>query len=155
MFCTFVLFKGQDFYMIYYLKKYPISIMVILIVIYLSFFRPPSVDIASNIPHLDKIVHICMYLGISLVLWWEFLRNHKVNASFHRAWIGACLVPILFSGAVELLQEYCTSYRGGDWMDFVANSVGAILGSLIGFYLLRPRMVKLESYIKGVFNLKK
>lgn len=151
MFCTFVLFIGQEIYMLYYLKKYPVSIIVILIVIYLSFFKPPSVEIGMKIPYLDKIVHICMYLGISVVLWWEFLRSHKNNESLYRAWIGACLVPILFSGVVELLQEYCTSYRGGDWMDFAANSVGAILGSLIGYYLLRPRISKLEKCMKRFF----
>ena len=34
-------------------------------------------------------------------------------------------VRVLFSGMVELLQEYCTTYRGGDWLDFAANTTGA------------------------------
>lgn len=57
--------------MLYYLKKYPISLTIILVVIYLSFFKPPSVEI-GKIPGIDKVVHICMYAGLSGMLWIEF-----------------------------------------------------------------------------------
>ena len=57
-----------------------------------------------------------------------------------QAWVGAFLCPILFSGCVELLQEYCTTYRGGDWLDFAANTTGAVLASLVAYYVVRPRM---------------
>ena len=94
--------------MLYYLKKYPISLTIILVVIYLSFFKPPSVEI-GKIPGIDKVVHICMYAGLSGMLWIEFLRNHrKYDEVLWHAWIGAVLCPILMSGAIELLQEYCT-----------------------------------------------
>jgi len=84
-----------------------------------------------------------MYFGMSGMLWIEFLRNHRNNdAPLWHAWIGAFFCPVLFSGVVELLQEYCTSYRGGDWLDFAANSAGAVVASLIAFYVLRPRMIK-------------
>ena len=46
--------------MLYYIKKYPVSLLIILTVIYLSFFKPPTTDL-SNIPNIDKIVHVCMY----------------------------------------------------------------------------------------------
>ena len=92
--------------MLSYIKKYPVSLFIILAVIYLSFFKPPSTEI-SKIP----------------------------------AWVGAFICPVLFSGCVELLQEYCTTYRGGDWMDFAANTTGAVLASLIGYFIVRPRML--------------
>lgn len=60
--------------MLYYIKKYPVSLLIILTVIYLSFFKPPTTDL-SNIPNIDKIVHVCMYLGMSGMLWLEFLRG--------------------------------------------------------------------------------
>jgi VanZ family protein len=53
--------------------------------------------------------------------------------------IGAVIFPIVFSGCIELLQEYCTSYRGGDWLDFTANSVGVILAGVIAYFFVRPR----------------
>ncbi|HJA84372.1 MAG TPA: VanZ family protein [Candidatus Bacteroides intestinavium] len=115
--------------MLYFLKKYPVSLLVILAVIYLSFFRPPSTEL-STIPNIDKVVHVCMYFGMSGMLWLEFLRAHRRDrAPLWHAWVGALLCPVLFSGMVELLQAYCTTYRGGDWLDFAANTAGALLAS--------------------------
>lgn len=81
--------------MLSYIKKYPISLFIILTVIYLSFFKPPKTDL-SEIPNLDKLVHICMYFGMSGML----------------------------------------------WLDFAANSTGALLASLVAYYVVRPRMMK-------------
>ena len=50
--------------MLSYIKKYPISLFIILTVIYLSFFKPPKTDL-DEIPNLDKLVHVCMYFGMS------------------------------------------------------------------------------------------
>lgn len=128
--------------MLYYIKKYPISLLIILTVIYLSFFKPPSTDLGT-IPNIDKLAHICMYLGMSGMLWLEFLRAHRKDDSpMWHVWVGAFVCPVLFSGVIELLQEYCTTYRGGDWLDFAANTTGAVIASLIGYYVLRPRMMK-------------
>ena len=54
--------------MLSYIKKYPISLFIILTVIYLSFFKPPKTDL-NEIPNLDKLVHVCMYFGMSGMLW--------------------------------------------------------------------------------------
>ena len=124
--------------MLYFLKKYPVSLLVIAAVVYLSFFRPPSTDL-DGIPNIDKVVHVCMYFGMSGMLWLEFMGAHrKGNLPLWHAWVGAFLCPVLFSGVVELLQEYCTTYRGGDWMDFAANCTGVILASVLGYYICRP-----------------
>lgn len=115
--------------MLYFIKKYPLSLLVILAVIYLSFFRPPSTDLGT-IPGFDKVVHVGMYFGMSGMLWLEFLRAHRRDqVPLWHAWVGALLCPVLFSGVVELLQAYCTTYRGGDWLDFAANTAGALLAS--------------------------
>lgn len=76
MFCTFAHSSLIIWYMLYYIKKYPVSLFIILTVIYLSFFKPPSTEI-SKIPNIDKVVHICMYFGMSGMLWLEFLRAHR------------------------------------------------------------------------------
>lgn len=125
----------------YYLKKYPFSLLVIAGVVYLSFFKPPTVE-TIRFPGLDKVVHFCMYAGMSGILWLEFFRNHRRKMEPGHAWIGAVACPILFSGLVELLQAYCTTYRGGDWLDFLANSCGVLVATWIAWYGVRPRMMK-------------
>ena len=85
-----------------------------------------------------------MYGGLSGMLWLEFLWVHRkqFNPPMQHVWIGALVCPILFSGCIELLQEYCTDYRGGEWADFAANSLGAITASLIAYFLIRPLIKK-------------
>jgi VanZ family protein len=126
----------------YYIKKYPVSLVIILAVIYLSFFKPPTTDLGT-IPNLDKVVHICMYFCMSGMLWLEFLRAHRRDRTpMWHAWVGAFVCPVLFSGAVELLQAFCTTYRGGDWLDFAANTTGAVLASLVACFVLKPRVMR-------------
>ena len=108
--------------MMYYIKKYPFSLAIILVVIYLSFFKPPKMDDIPLFPGVDKVVHFCMYGGMSGMLWLEFLRNHrKYETVLWHAWIGAVLCPIVMSGIIEILQEYCTTYRGGDWFNAIMS----------------------------------
>lgn len=127
--------------MLYFLKKYPVSLLVIAAVVYLSFFRPPSTDL-DGIPNIDKVVHVCMYFGMSGMLWFEFLRAHRRDHTpLWHAWVGAFLCPVLFSGVVELLQAYCTTYRGGDWLDFAANATGAVLASAVAL-VVRKKFFK-------------
>ena len=91
MFCTFAHSSLIIWYMLYYIKKYPVSLFIILTVIYLSFFKPPSTEI-SKIPNIDKVVHICMYFGMSGMLWLEFLRAHRRdNAPLWCMGRGVCL----------------------------------------------------------------
>ncbi|MDH6358174.1 VanZ family protein [Parabacteroides sp. PF5-9] len=125
--------------MLYYLKKYPISIALILVVIYLSFFKPPAVHI-PRFPYWDKFVHFCMYAGVSGMLWIEFLRNHRHDhpVPFKHGWIGAVFIPIFFSGLIEILQETLTTYRGGDWLDFLANTTGVFTATAIAWFIIRP-----------------
>ena len=123
--------------MIRYIRNYPLSLVVVAIVVYLSFFRPPKTDL-DEIRYIDKVVHVCMYFGVSGVLWAEFWRTHRRQAApLWHAWVGACLLPIAFSGAIELMQAYLTVHRSGDWLDFAANTVGVILASLVGYGVLR------------------
>ena len=78
-----------------------------------------------------------MYGGLCFILWIEYLRKHQVINRL-RIFVGGILLPILLSGAIELMQTYCTEHRGGDWWDFAANSLGVILAALLGQYILRP-----------------
>jgi VanZ family protein len=122
--------------MIQYLRKYPLSVLVILVIFYLSFFTPPKTDL-DEVPNIDKLVHTCMYGGLCFMIWLEYLRSHRsLNRRKLALWaVGA---PIAMSGLIELLQAYATTNRSGDWLDFAANSLGALLAIPLGLYILRP-----------------
>ena len=73
--------------MLSYIKKYPISLFIILTVIYLSFFKPPKTDL-NEIPNLDKLVHVCMYFGMSGMLWLEVFAGTSQGSCSHVACVG-------------------------------------------------------------------
>lgn len=121
-----------------YFGKYKFSWLIIGVIIYLSFFTPPKTQL-DEVTNIDKLAHICMYGGLCSILWIEYLRSHS-GINRMRTFVGAILLPIVFSGAVELLQEYATTNRGGDWADMIANCIGVCMAALLG-YLVFPRWV--------------
>ena len=46
------------------------------------------------------------------------------------------------SGIIEVLQEYCTETRNGDWLDLTANAIGVTLGAVFGLILLVTKKKK-------------
>ena len=120
---------------VHFVKRYPLSILCIVLIWVLSlmpFFPETPFD---QVEFIDKWTHLVMYGGTCSVIWWEYLRKHQIldgEKIFFYAW----LCPVLMSGLLELLQEYCTfGHRNGDWLDFAANTMGVTLGALIGLLM--------------------
>ena len=115
---------------------YPFATCLIL-VIWVVFLMPVPETPLNNLTLFDKWMHISMYAVLCLVMWAEYLRRHqKLNKT--RLFIGAFLAPLLMGGLIELAQATCTGgNRSGDWLDFAANSIGVVLGNLIGMLLVR------------------
>ena len=117
------------------LKKYPFSLCCIALVWILSLTPIFPETPFDNVAFIDKWTHLVMYGGTCSVIWIEYLRSHtSLNA--RKLFLWAFLAPILMSGLLELLQEYCTGgHRNGDWLDFAANSLGVTLGAVFGLLL--------------------
>ena len=45
--------------MLYYFRRYPLSLVIMAVIFYLSFFTPPKSNL-EEIPNIDKLVHVCM-----------------------------------------------------------------------------------------------
>jgi len=115
-------------------RKYPFSVLCITLIWILSltpFFPETPFD---NVEFIDKWTHLVMYGGTCIVIWIEYLRKHTV---IHKGklFLFTWLAPILMSGILELLQEYCTTTRSGEWLDLVANSTGVTLAAVAGSLL--------------------
>ena len=126
--------------MISILKTYPLTLLTVAAICYLSFFTPPQTEL-NNISNIDKLVHTCMYGGLSIIIWWEYLRKHD-TICWKRFIPISVVFPIMMSGIIELLQAYCTTNRSGEWLDFVANSFGVVLAFIAGNLVLRRIMKK-------------
>lgn len=129
------------------LKRYPLSLIIITAIIYLSFFKPPKTPL-DTINNIDKLAHLVMYGGFCSVLWFEYFLTHlRIRAS--KIFWGAIVGPIVFSGAIEILQESVTRYRGGDWYDFLFNSLGVLGAALFSIYVTKPLMIKYNLWHKN------
>lgn len=122
------------------LKKYPLTLVITSVIWFLSFFNAPETKF-DEVPFIDKWVHIVMYGGWGCVLWIEYFRQHK-RTQPHQMVFWGIVAPILMSGAIELLQAYCTKTRSGDWLDLTANSCGIILAASIAVPLLNRIIYK-------------
>lgn len=126
--------------MISILKTYPLTLLTVAAICYLSFFTPPQTEL-DNISNIDKLVHTCMYGGLSIIIWWEYLRKHD-TICWKRFIPISVVFPIMMSGIIELLQAYCTTNRSGEWLDFATNSFGVVLAFIAGNFVLRRIMQK-------------
>ena len=119
-----------------YVRRYPLSAVCIVLVWGLSltpFFPETPLD---DVEFIDKWTHLVMYGGTCLVIWWEYRHQHR-RPDYRRLAIWGWLAPVVMGGMLELLQEYATTTRNGDWFDFAANTLGATLGSLVGLLLIK------------------
>lgn len=125
--------------MITFLKKYWLTTIYVLIIFFLCFMNPTSLP-KSPMRNFDKIVHVLLYLGLSGVVFFDSTNYLRFPISKIRIFLGSFLFPIALGGLIEILQNYFSKTRSGDWFDFFSDEIGAIIGwviaMLINYYLL-------------------
>ena len=116
------------------IRKYPFSIICILLIWILSFLPFFPETPLDDIQFIDKWTHLIMYGGTCTVIWWEYIRKHTVLDK-QKLFLFAWLAPIVMSGIIEILQENCTTTRSGEWLDFISNSTGVTIAVVIGLLI--------------------
>jgi hypothetical protein len=133
------------------------SAVCFLAILYLTLFPDPLRGAhVSLFPGADKVVHAIMMMGMMLCLAFDTLRrgavsrhasagvaeaglsgksNARRRENSWRAYMGVLVcflvLVVLFGGAIELLQDAMGLGRSKDFADFVADSIGAVVGWLI------------------------
>jgi len=128
--------------MITFLRKYILSILCITAICILCFMNTSSLP-AEPMPNFDKVVHVIMFLGLSGVIFFDNTRYLRFPISNLRIFLGTFIFPIALGGLIEILQADLTTYRTGDWFDFLFDNVGAVAGW--GIALLINRYLKKKS----------
>lgn len=123
-----------------WIRRHPISVILILVIWYLSLFTPPKTELA-NVRFIDKWAHLLMYGSLAFVLWMEDWRVRKASPSMPRA-LALYIGPVAMSGLIELAQAYCTTDRSGDWLDLAANAIEALAGIVLSGMLTRKMRKK-------------
>lgn len=119
-------------------RSYPLSVLVVAVVTYLSFFDAGNMP-ATSLAYADKLVHVLMYTGLSGIFWLEWIMVHRrMKKNVKKGMLYCFLMPVLFGGLIELGQEYLTTFRSGDWLDFAANVTGTAIATLFSLFVLSP-----------------
>lgn len=119
-----------------YFRRYPITFLLAFAIVLLSLLPIPDVRTTVEVPLMDKWAHMVMYGVLTLVIWLEYIKAHRQMRG-RRLLLLAFLAPIAMGGVLELMQAYLTTCRSGEWLDFVANSIGAVVGAGCGLLASR------------------
>ncbi len=119
-----------------YLRHYPFALIIIVVIALLSLLPIPDMKMGVEVPLADKWTHMAMYGVLTLAIWFEYRRCHQ-RLETGKLLLWAFLAPIAMGGLLELAQAYLTTCRSGEWLDFVANTIGVCLGTIGGLLMRR------------------
>ena len=116
--------------MIKFIFSFPQWSRVLISMIYLGIIAGLSLMPADDVPDVqlfagfDKLVHACMYFGLTILACWTLHSEEKQIR---------ILYIVLFSVSWGLLMEFSQLEmlmgRAFEWTDELANSVGTLLGA--------------------------
>ncbi len=123
-----------------FLSSYLPLLLAAVLVVYLS-LRSSSPDVfylVKNYPVVlqwlgggvfmadlkDTVGHFLSYFVLSVLMFWG---SWRMGVRRWRLFALSVMVPVLFGGLMEVLQEYCTYTRQADWADLTADALGSFL----------------------------
>lgn len=80
---------------------------------------------------IDKLLHFAVFSALSLILIVALKRQCTFNFLRHRATIIAIILSLMYGITLEYIQMRYFEGRTGEWLDTLANSLGAIFGVII------------------------
>lgn len=95
-------------------------------IVYLSLFHTASLRLDVSNP--DKFSHLFAYFVWGICLTSNLWRD---KIAFNGRILWAVVLPVIFGGVIELLQQYCFPPRAGEWADWYADFSGIVLGFVV------------------------
>lgn len=116
--------------------RYIPTILAAGVITYFSLLREPHFRIIPpiTIPHIDKLVHLLMYMFLSAVFSFDLKRDKQTMTVILTL---SVLVPTIYGGIIEILQERFFYPRTGEWLDWAADAIGALIGIYIYIVLTK------------------
>jgi len=115
------------------IKKNTLSILVALIILYLSLASADTFKKVSFIsfPNIDKVVHFGMYFGLMSVIIFENRKTIKKN----RQLFLTGLIPFFYGILMEISQSVFTVSRFADIYDVIFNTFGILISILLWLWI--------------------
>ena len=118
------------------LKLFLPATLWLLVILFLSGYPGHKVP---SVPFLqfDKLVHTLIYLVLSVFLIFAFQAQYIANKNRFLTAVFVAAFGIFYGGVMEILQHYIFINRSGNWYDFSANTLGAVIGVIVYPYVMK------------------
>lgn len=109
------------------LLRFHKTIFILIVITLLSLLKVGDLapDQVKLIPYSDKIVHFIMYFTATFILLFEYYLHHNKNKS---GLINLIFIPFIWGALMEVCQFFFTDNRAAEWWDFIANTLGLVIG---------------------------
>jgi len=91
-----------------------------------------------NIPHLDKVMHFCMFFGCGFLTHSLYVKQGIVR----RQYVAILLATLVYAAAIEVVQQLWITGRSGDVVDWLCDAAGLFV-ALLTFTVWPKWLVKL------------
>ena len=94
----------------------------------------------------DKIIHLFLFGLFSFLALWGY-RKQIISANSSSRLVSlllALFLTISYGALTELMQKYVFINRSGNCLDFLANSIGCVLGVIVFYFCIKKKMKKIE-----------
>ncbi|MBT7754103.1 MAG: VanZ family protein [Gammaproteobacteria bacterium] len=96
-----------------------ISILLVLSIAVLHFMNPPDIETFDSLIGIDKLVHFLMFFFLTSWFVMIYKYSHKFILLSYLVFFGLLL---------ELMQMGFFIHRSFEWFDWIADSIGVIVG---------------------------
>ncbi len=122
-----------------YIRYTLIPAIVALVIFYLTcIVNVDSIPGSKRLLEFDKLAHFGMFFVLSAAVYYDYYRLHKRNPNKLRWVFFGLIVPIIYGGLIEIVQEKYFG-RSGDILDFAADSFGALAATALAFFYVNMK----------------
>ena len=130
--------------MLKFFRIYGLSCVVTLLIFYLSITTSTDGYEGPRFEGMDKVVHFVLYFLLASAICRDFFRQSTPFAS-RKMVVWAIVLPILYGGIIEILQENFFPPRTAEWSDWLADITGVLAGYFFS-RLVFPKIYKRKMF---------
>ena len=113
--------------------------LVALVIFYVTcIVNVDSIPAPKSLLQYDKLAHFGMFFTLSAAVYYDYYALHKGHPNKFRWLFFGLILPILYGGVIEIVQDNYFS-RTGDWGDFIADALGSLSATILLFIYIRMR----------------
>jgi VanZ family protein len=112
-----------------------------LLILILSSITPPSIQIPDLFDLLapDKIAHFIFYAIFVILFTLGFSKMPPGNRWSRNQFSIPLIGGVIYGGLIELYQGHVLTNRTADYVDFIANCIGSLIGWALMRYLSKRK----------------